>query len=219
MNNENMINEALYDTCQLIKQGVNNPLDIIKTKYSDKELSMSEGQWNAYYQDLPSYILENAENERTLESFLCYYSVLGDSLLKTAAINEDVPIEYVALVLKKQKEELLKIACVQKSTDLLNYLLEQAISLVNMKLFDDSYPIHYAMQFGSEDIINTLLHFGAIIEVEDNNGQNVLHYLAKNKSKYVWTRYSNDPRFIKLLKRPDKTGFIPIESKEDKKDD
>lgn len=72
-----------------------------------------------------THILENAEDEKAVKLFLSVYSVLDDTALGMAAKNENVSIEYLSLLLQKQKEELLTIACQQESDDLLSFLLER----------------------------------------------------------------------------------------------
>lgn len=206
---ENLHNEALAETLHLLEKGIQQPMEIIREKYSSSEKRMSEGQWDFYERNLPSFILENAKDDDTVKNFLTSYLVLCGTLLETAAKNESIPIEYVTLVLEKQKEELLKIACEQKPTELLMLLMEKDKELANFKMFDGSYALHYAMQRGSEDTIDILLYYGAVIEAEDGNGRNALHYAAMNKSDGIWIRYSNDQRFIKLLKRPDRFGEFP----------
>lgn len=201
--------EALNEMLHLVAQGVHEPLAIIKVKYTSDDTAMTEEQWNYFYQVLPTYFLEKAETEDVLKKFLADYSVLSNTVLETAAKNDDVPLEYVRTVLEKQQAELLVLACSQNSADLLNFLLEKDSSLANLKLLDGSFILHYAMQFGTVDIITTLLYYGAIATVEDNNGRNILHYAAMNKSDACWLRFSNDPKFARFLKRADCHGTFP----------
>lgn len=211
MDYENLHNEALTETLRLVTKGINQPLERIKSKYSSGKFSMTEEQWDFYYQNLPTYILENAENKETVKNFLSDYSILNNSILEIAVKDNNVQLEYISIVLEKQKEELLIAACNQESSDVLHYILEKYPSLANFRLFDGRFILHYAMQFGSEDIIRTLLYFGAIIDVEDNRGRNVMHYAGMNKSHIVWIHFSNDPLFVKFLKRADCFGKIPQE--------
>ena len=209
MDYEDLHNEALSETLYLLKNDVAKSLEIVKAKYSIGETVMSSAQWDYYNQNLPLYVLENAENSQTIKNFLSDYPVLSSNILETAAKNENVEIEYLSLVLKKQQEELLEIACSQQYSDLLHFILEKDNYLANFQLFDGRWILHYAMQFGTEDIINTLLYYGAIIEAEDPDGKNALHYAALNESPVVWLRYSNSPAFSRLVQRADKNGNYP----------
>ncbi len=162
-----------------------------------------------------AYILENAEDEETVKLFLSVHSVLDGTGLGMATRNENVSLEYFSLVLQKQKEELLRIACQQESDDLLSFLLEKESYLANFRMFDGRYILQFAAEYAySESIIHALLWYGAIIEAEDREGKNVMHYAAKNKSDAIWLRLSNDSQFLKLLERADSTGKLPERVKE-----
>ena len=162
-----------------------------------------------------THILENAEDEKAVKLFLSFYPILDDTALGMAAKNENVSIEYLSLLLQKQKEELLTIACQQESDDLLCFLLERKNWLANFRMFDGRCILHYAAEYAcSESIVDDLLWYGAIIEAEDREGKNVMHYAALNKNDAIWLRFYSDTKFSKLLERPDSTGKVPERVKE-----
>lgn len=203
--------EAKAEALQLLKQDIQDPMHIIRQKYFPGMINDEEQRieyWRWYYKFSES-ILTEVEDEKIVRNFLNDYEVLEGSLLQTAAMNEFVSMKNMKLVIQKFMEELVITACVCESDELLIFLLEKDGSLANLKRFNGEYVLHWAMQYASENIIDALLRYGAVPEVEDSEGKNSLHYAAVNSDEVVWLKYSGDFRFKKLLKRCDNYGEFP----------
>ena len=203
--------EATAEALQFFEQDIQEPMQIIRQKYfpgivKDDEKRIEYWRW---YDKLSESILTEVEDEKIVRNFLKDYTVLEGSLLQTAAMNEFVSMKNMKLVIQKFMEELVITACVCESDELLISLLEKDGSLANLKRFSGEYVLHWAMQYASENIIDALLRYGAVPEVEDSEGKNALHYAAVNSDEVVWLKYSGDSRFKKLLKRCDNFGEFP----------
>ncbi len=210
MNKSTLLDTALAETLSLFEKDVNRPLEIIESIYSHGKSQMSEGEWEMYQKMLPSFILENADSEVTVRNYLKDIPILKGSILQAALENESVSISNVLLVIEKIKEEALKIACKQESTDLLDMLLVKDKAFANFKMSNGSYILHFAFQnCCSADIVQTLIFYGAVCEVEDLQGRNILHYGALNQSEEVWNKFRTNQAFAKFLNRTDTSGKTP----------
>ena len=211
MDNSNLHKEALLYTVDLLNQGATNVLDKVRKEYSSGQKQMSEGQWDWYYDNALPAVLERARADSAVRGFVSEFSLLDGTALQTALEDDEVSIENLSIVMEKMKEECLKAACRQDYDGLLAFFLQKDKSLANFKFFDGSYILHYAAQFGSLDVVKTLLLFDAVVECEDNDGQNFLHYAAKNSRSDVWKELSTDPKFAKLAVRKNAFGQDPID--------
>lgn len=208
MSDENVIN-TMRNTLFQLEKGVYNPERIVNFLFQN-EKPLSNLEMAQYKKCLPKYVLANAESENTVRAFLSMTSVLEGTVLEKALKNKAVALEYVQLVMEKVKEECLQIACRQESNDLLNMFLEKDKALANFKLLNGSYILHYAMQHScNEDIVRSLLWYGAVPEAEDLKGRNILHYAALNPSEELWEIFSQKTEFSKYLKRADSEGLFP----------
>ena len=206
---ETNVVKAMKNTLSQLENGVHNP-EGIANSLLQSEISLSNLE--QYKKYLPEYVLENAASENAVSAFLDMTPVLDGSAFKTALKNEKVSIDYIQLVIKKMEEECLQIACKQETSELLNVFLEKDRALANFKLLNGSYILHYAMQHCcTEDIVRSLLWYGAVPEAEDLKGLNILHYAALNPSEELWEIFSQKPEFSKYLKRADSEGLSPQE--------
>ena len=210
MSQDKVIN-AMRSTLFQLESGVYSPEKIVNSLFQS-ENSLSKLEIEQYKKYLPEYVLKNAESENSVRAFLDMISVLEGSVFETILKNETIAIDYVQLVMEKMKEESLKIACKQETSELLNMFLEKDKSLSNFKLLNGSYILHYAFQHCcTEDIVRSLLWYGAVPEAEDSEGRNILHYAALNPSEELWEVFTQKPEFSKYLDRPDSTGLFPQE--------
>ena len=208
---ENKIVDAMRHTLSQLENGVHEPEQIVNTLFQSED-RLSKLELKQYTDFLPEYVLENAKSENAVRDFLSMVPVLKDTLLETALKNESVSIEYIQLILEKMKEESLQIACKQESNDLLDMILAKDRALANHQMRNGSYILHYAFQHCiTEDIIRTLLWYGAVPDAEDSKGRNILHYAALNPSEEFWKIFIQKPNFSKYLKRTDFAGHFPKE--------
>ena len=208
---EDKVIYAMQNTLSQLEKGVCNPDQIVNRLFLHDN-KLSEAELSQYTKYFPEYVLANAESENTVRAFLSMTSVLEGTVLEKALKNKAVALEYVQLVMEKVKEECLQIACRQESNDLLNMFLEKDKALANFKLLNGSYILHYAMKYcTNEDIVRSLLWYGAVPEAEDLKGRNILHYAALNPSEELWEIFSQKTEFSKYLKRADSEGLFPQE--------
>ena len=208
MDFSNLHHEAVLYTIDLLNQGARNVLDAVHQKFSSGECQMSEGQWDWYNANALPIVLEHVRNDVAVKGFVSEFSLLEGTALE-AALDEEVSLENLSIVIEKFKEECLKTACRQKYPDLLDFFLGKDKSLANYKFFDGSYILHYAAEHGFMDGVKTLLYYGAVADCEDANGQNVLHYAAMNCDEGMWSALSVDPVFVKLAARRSALGQYP----------
>ena len=203
--------EAIQKTLSLLQQGDRNILHSIKEEFSSNEKAMSEGQWNYYNKHVLSVALKHIQDETVLKNFLSDFSLLDNTFLKTCLDDNEVSIENISLILEKMKEECLKKACREDYDDLMDFFLSKDKSMANFRFMDGTYVLQYAAKYGSEEIIKCLLNYGAVIDCEDDNGLNVLHYAALNKNDAIWKVLSSEYPTSKLAVRKDAAGKYPIE--------
>ncbi len=105
MSDSKIIN-AMQNTLFQLESG-NYTSDKIVDELFKPENKLSKVELAQYKKNLPEYILTHAKSEDVVRAFLSMMSVLEGSVFERALKNDDVPIEYIQLVVDKIKEECL----------------------------------------------------------------------------------------------------------------
>ena len=203
--------DAIKFTLELLEKGAKNVLESVRKEYSSGEKKMSEGQWELYNENVLPLVLEQISDDDAVKGFLSEFPLLENTLLGYMLDDYDISVDNISFVIDKITEECLKKACNQDYNELISSFLSRDRSLANFRFMDGSYVLLYAAQFGSKEVINALLYYGAVTDCEDQKGQNILHYAARNPSNEVWDFLTNDERFARLMIRRDAAGQYPIE--------
>lgn len=127
------------------------------------------------------------------------------------AFSKDCRKEITEAFLNKQLEENIINACRNPDNRIIRLMVDRGLD-VNFRFSDGLYLIHYAAMYAARpDRIYYLLSLGAIPDVEDSFGRNVLHYATYTGNKLVFEKLIGDPFFSRLSTRKDINGYSPVD--------
>jgi len=86
----------------------------------------------------------------------------------------------------------------------------QAGSDFNSKNGNGLTPLMYAIKKNSNSIVSFLLSLPLNIEIEDNEGNNILHYLSSNEDSVIQNIIFNNDKIKNLVNRKNQSGISPL---------